>query len=145
MHSATAIFMGAAVVVHIAGCAAFRFSVRVNPLETPTPTPTPAKIILTTGEPWVPKKRVQKRKIEDRRASSNYKLLLQFFFERPVDINLWKRIKAPRGWRKCPTGKDQQIKYFGVRFQCREIKYALTPDEIEELRARLYMCLETVF
>src|SRR4051812_7423239 len=106
VHSATALFMGAGVVVHIAGCAVLRFkelnSARFEPLKPP---PKPAKIMLTTGELWVPKKRVQRRKIEDRRAKSNYKLLLQFFFERPVDINLWKRIKAPRGWRKCPTGK----------------------------------------
>lgn len=136
---------GAGTEVHIVGCRALRPRRReaVNLAPSPKPAKGP-KILLTTGKPWVPKP-VPKRKKEDRKAASNYKLVLQFLFQRPINIDLWKRIKAPPGWRKCPTGKNAQSKYCGVRFMCREFKYALTPDEIEELRARLYMCLEEVF
>lgn len=142
--TATAIAMGMVAHVHIKGCASLHSGRRWMELE---PTPKPAKtptIVLHTGQPWIPT-RQPKRKKEDRKAASNYKLVLQFLFQRPINIDLWKRIKAPRGWRKCPTAEDKQLKYYGVRFQCRDLKYALTPDELEELRARLYLCLEEVF
>jgi len=70
---------------------------------------------------------------------------LQFYFQRPINLKLWKRIKAPRGWRKCPTSAHGQQKYYGVRFMCRDMKYKLAPEEIETLRAKLYMSLEAVF
>lgn len=127
--------------VHIAGCATLK-SKRSEP--SPAKPAKPAKIIIP-GQAQTPLRVTPKRRKRDRQAPSNYKLVLQFFFQRPINIDLWKKIKAPRGWRKCPTGKEAQSKYYGVRFQCRDLKYALAPDELEELRARLYMCLEQVF
>jgi hypothetical protein len=130
-------------VIHIAGCATLR---KLNFAGTPEPPAKPAKIIIIPGQTWTPPQPPKAPRPRSRRdQASNYKLLLQFFFHRPINIELWKKIRAPKGWRKCPTGKDAQLKYYGVRFQCRELKYALTPDEIEELRARLYLCLEEVF
>lgn len=134
------------IVVHVAGCAKFSRGRRgaVN-LPPPSSSLKLLKKLIIPGQPtWKPPQPLRRNR-RDQQSSTNYKLLLQFHFNRPIDINLWKRIKAPRGWRKCPTGKAQQSKYFGVRFQCRDLKYSLTPGEIEELRARLYMCLEVVF
>lgn len=85
------------------------------------------------------------RKHRDRKAVSPYKFVLQFFFQRPVSIDCWKRIRAPRGWRKSPTNADHQKKYCGVRFTCRDLKYTLAPDEVQELLAKLYLSLELVF
>src|SRR6185312_5872005 len=119
--------------VHAAGCPFV--GAMVNSLAR-TDKPAPIRILLPSGNPWTRKRRAPKRKRGDRSASSPYKFLLQFFFERPVNIDLWKRIRAPRGWRKCPTSENKQHQYYGVRFQCRDLKYALTPDEVQELQAR---------
>lgn len=130
--------------VHIVGCL---WGVpQCNMVSVGGPTPPRRGMILTPGHPLVPPSRTRtKRKKQDRAAESPYKLLLQFFFQRPINIALWKKIRAPRGWRKCPTSADAQSKYWSVRFQCRDLKYALTPDEIQDLQARLYLSLELVF
>lgn len=73
-----------------------------------------------------------------------YRFVLQFYFTRPIDSALWKRIKAPKGWRKGPIRKDQD-KWCGCRFICTDLKYALAPEEIEQLHSTLFMCLKEVF
>lgn len=74
-----------------------------------------------------------------------YRLRIQFNFTRPINIDLWKRIEAPPGWRKCPTSKTAQQKYWGVRFQCDDYSQALSPDELSLLHMKLLMCLEGTF
>ncbi len=74
-------------------------------------------------------------------TSPKYRLTLQFYFTRPVDYALWKKIKAPKGWRKGPIPKDARNNWCGVRFLCTSLKYALSPEEVETLQASLYMCL----
>lgn len=96
------------------------------------------------GQLFTPNPTPKKKPAKPRRGPKipNYRFVLSFFFTRPVDVTLWKKIKAPPGWRKNPTNKDNQLKYCGVRFQCDDYKYALTPDEVETLRATLLMILE---
>jgi len=108
------------------------------------PASKPTKVLTTSGTPWIPK-RPERYNRQARKGSTNYKLVLQFYFQRPINLKLWRRIKAPQGWRKCPTSSRGQQKYYGVRFMCKDLKYVLTPDEIEILRAKLYISLETVF
>lgn len=135
------------VAVHMFDCDVF--GVSPPNVETLESKPKRLQILLSSGQPWIspaPRNSPQyghSRKA--REATTNYKLVLQFFFHRPINIDLWKRIKAPPGWRKCPTSKDSQTKYYGVRFQCKDLKYSLTPEEVETLRAKLYMSLETQF
>lgn len=119
------------------------------PLPNFEPTEAEKKRLKTTlvlpgGGTWKSSKPARRRRI-DVQAKSPYRLMLQFFFQRPVSIELWKRIKAPRGWKKCPTTQEKQRMYQGVRFMCRDLKYALTPDEVQELLARLYLSLEDVW
>lgn len=125
--------------VHAKGCdPEFFLSANVD-----TKPAKPAGLILPPGV--TPRKRKPTKRGQTRPWPKSYMFLLQFSFTRPVNIDLWKLIKAPPGWRKNPTTKDKQYKYRGVRFQCTDLKYALTPDEIEVLRAKLYMILEEVF
>lgn len=123
--------------MHLAGCEVHKEpNAPVNCVDT-----TPKKILLASGKPWT-RKHKPKRKTHDHRAPSNYKLMLSFFFERPINIAAWKRIRAPHGWTKCPTSEAGQRKYMSVRFQCRDYKHALASEEIETLRAKLYLSLE---
>lgn len=143
--SATALIYGQpySAMVHAVGCPWIGH--QPNVLEAFIEgTPKPAKILLTTGDPWKPPAAPLRKRI-NRHAESPYRFVLQFFFQRPVSIDCWKRIRAPRGWRKSPTSQEHQKKFFGVRFTCRDLKYALTPDEVQELLAKLYLSLELVF
>lgn len=110
----------------------------------PEPTP-PKKILTSTGNPWVSPKRPNPRyrSRHNQQAKTNYKLVLQFWFQRPIDLGMWKAIKAPSGWRKSPVNKSKMNEYMGVRFLCRDLKYSLTPEQVETLRATLYMSLAT--
>ncbi len=72
----------------------------------------------------------------------DYAMLIQFNFTRPISLKLWKRIKAPRGWRKCPTSGPGQVRYQGVRFKCTDYRFPLAPAELEELHAKLLLSLE---
>lgn len=121
--------------VHVAGCnVEFLF-------EASTVQQTPKAILLPTGiKPARAPKRT-KRGVT-RPWPKSYRLLLQFSFSRPINVALWKQIKAPPGWRKNPTSQVKQKQYRGVRFRCDDLKFALTPEEIETLRAKLYMILE---
>lgn len=76
------------------------------------------------------------------RKLPDYRMLLQFYFTRPIDVTLWRRIKPPPGWRKCPTSKDKQKQYCGVRFSCTDFKHELTPQQVQVLHATLLMILE---
>lgn len=71
-----------------------------------------------------------------------YRFTLQFYFSYPVNMECWRRIKAPKGWKKCPTNATKQRQYTGVRFMCTDFKHALTPQQIEELHARLILSLD---
>lgn len=125
--------------VHAVGCQ------HAGQIPVPAdPKPKIPKLILPPGAAVFRNTRYKRRQV-DRVATSPYKLMLQFYFQRPVDIALWKRIRAPRGWRKCPTTEAKQYTFCSVRFQCRDMKHALTPDEVQELQARLYFCLKEVF
>lgn len=141
------LIMGCGVSVHVVGCEALsgrRFHICVSE----DPSEKRKKILLTSKPHWIapgPPKAQRKRVNPPRPCPTNYKLLLQFNFQRPISLELWKKIKAPRGWRKCPTSKDAQTKYYGVRFQCRDLKHNLTTEEVETLRAKLYLSLELTF
>lgn len=129
--------------IHIAGCGSLKSLVDAKKYDLESPEEKPKKILLTSGVPWVaPGPPNAPRPPRKRKYESNYKFLLQFNFQRPINIDCWKRIRAPRGWRKCPTNAAAQLKFFSVRFQCRDMKYALAPEDIEELRARLNLSLE---
>jgi hypothetical protein len=138
------VLMGCGVDVHVVGCKAPEGK-RFHAVEIEHPD-KPKKILLTSKTPWVaPSPPKAPRPRSQRPYATNYKLLLQFNFYRPISMDAWKRIKAPLGWRKCPTNKEGQLKYYGVRFQCRDLKYSLTPEEVETLRAKLYLSLELTF
>lgn len=111
----------------------------------PEPKPVTPGLWLPHGvKPRRKPRRTTKRGVP-REWPKSYRLLLAFSFTRPVDVQLWKRIKAPKGWRKNPTSDKHQTMYRGVRFRCDDLKYALTPDDVEELRAKLYLILREVF
>lgn len=102
--------------------------------------PAPAGFVI-----WPPgSKAPAKKPAKPRRPPKwpDYRFVLSFFFTRPIDIALWKKIKAPPGWRKNPTSRTKQLMYNGVRFQCDDFKYTLTPEQVQELRATLLMILE---
>lgn len=137
--------------VHLADCAVMSANFRNWQLKG-EPVRKPAKILLTTGKPWTPKRPRTTGKnghstysSRARQGPTNYRLTLQFYFERPIGIEMWRKIKAPPGWRKCPTSRKEQEKYYGVRFMCRDLKHSLTSEEVETLRAKLYLALELVF
>lgn len=73
----------------------------------------------------------------------SYRFVLQFNFTRPINISLWKKIKAPKGWKKNPTSASNQDMYRGVRFRCDDFKYALSAEDITLLHMRLLMCLQS--
>lgn len=75
----------------------------------------------------------------------DYKFTLHFQFTRPINLALWKKIKAPVGWKKNPVTAEKQRNYRGVRFRCTDLKYALTPEQISLLHMQLIMCLEGAF
>lgn len=128
--------------VHWGGCDP-QFIFNASPPEKKPATPP--GLILPHGVAPLRKPRPSSKKGAVKPWPKSYRFLLSFSFTRPVNIDLWKRIHAPRGWRKNPTTKEKQQRYRGVRFQCTDLKYALTPDEIDDLRARLSMILEEVF
>jgi hypothetical protein len=133
--------------VHVAGCEFLEMEPYQGAAVVADPPKKYKKILLPGPAPLVPLKPPYglPHPRSEAKHPTNYKFVLQFNFHRPIDIKLWKRIKAPAGWRKCPTGRDAQNKYHGVRFQCRDLKHSLTPAELETLRAKLYMALEPTF
>lgn len=120
-------------IIHVAGCLLHRGSWAATlekPIEKSKGLVSPAGVPLRQRHsPDVPA----------------YKFLLQFNFTRPIRIDMWKKIKAPAGWRKNPTSRDLQHKFRGVRFQCTNLTHALTPDDIHQLHTRLMFILEEVF
>lgn len=118
--------------MHIAGCPRGKLA---RPEEKAEPDPFKilgAKINRMRG--------VGKRKRRPPPIPS-YRFKLQFNFTRPINIALWRAIKAPAGWRKCPTSNVKQTMYRGVRFQCDDLKFALTPEDITLLHMKLLMSL----
>lgn len=109
--------------------------------------PEKKKLIVTGHTKWTPPAAISDRVSHKRRepTAKPYRLVLQFFFARPIDITRWRMIKAPKGWRKGPVTKESALKYCGVRFICSELKYALTPAEVETLQASLTFCLSEVY
>lgn len=73
----------------------------------------------------------------------SYRFVLQFNFTRPINIALWKKISAPKGWKKNPTNATKQALYRGVRFRCDDFRYALSAEDIALLHMRLLMCLQS--
>lgn len=132
---------GDAAIVHIGKCTGER---RWMICEKP-PMPTlvdPAGNTLISAKR---RKRTKPAKGRVRPDSPEHTLLMTFYFSRPVSIRHWKLIKAPKGWRKCPTTEKGQNMYRSVRFRCNQLTHALTPDAVSELRAMLCMSLEEVF
>lgn len=115
-------------VVHQPGC---EYLGRIKPAE-----PDEGDSLVLVG------KRPSKSRPRKTTPVPDYKLVLQFYFTRAVDIDCWKRIRAPKGWRKCPTDEKKQQTFKGVRFQCTDLKYALTPDEMQALHAKLLLSLK---
>lgn len=129
--------------VHPAGCPA-EGSVRMWAKEVPN-IPT---LVDVAGNKLMSAKRLRRRKPAKGRVrpdSPEHTLLMTFYFSRPVNIQRWRMIKAPPGWRKCPTTEKGQQTYRSVRFQCNQLIHALTPDAVSELRAMLCMSLEECF
>lgn len=127
--------------IHAAGC---KVQFMLSGTEAPR-NPRPKELILPPGiKPRRRKRRTAKRG-EVRPWPKSYRFTLQFSFSRPVNLALWKLIKAPPGWKKNPTSGNGQHKYRGVRFRCDDLKHDLTPEAVEELRARLSLILEEVF
>lgn len=133
--------------IHVAGCP---YDDQAIPRPAPADTcsfpiigryliAAPPQAIIIGGKPK-PYKRSKTRRPT---AVPSYRFRLQFFFTRPVNIELWNKIEAPPGWRKCPTNAAKQQTYRGVRFQCDDFKYALTPEEVSLLHMKLLMCLAT--
>lgn len=120
--------------VHEAGCSQAGSIRRLDSEENST-----NELVLPFG---VPKPRKARRKLRKTPPVPAYMFKLQFNFTRPVSIPLWKRIEAPPGWRKCPSSHKGQMRYHGVRFQCNDFKFALTPDEIAALHMKLLLSLE---
>lgn len=127
---------GGVAYVHEAGCP-------VAAINKPPPTPdpaTPTDIYKTMARRINRMRGVGKRRRRPPPIPS-YRFKLQFNFTRPINIALWRAIKAPAGWRKCPTSAGKQLMYRGVRFQCDDLKFALTPEEITLLHMKLLMSL----
>lgn len=110
--------------------------------EAPTPKPMFGPLVLPDG--ISPPHKPRRRKTTYRDAPA-YSFTLQFRFSRPINIDLWKSIKAPPGWKKLPTNREKQMHYRGVRFRCENLTHALTPDEVSTLHMRLMLSLEEVF
>lgn len=89
----------------------------------------------------VPLRRRRKQRVPP--PIPSYRFILQFNFTRPVNVALWKKIKAPKGWKKNPTTAAKQETYRGVRFRCDNFKYALSPEDIELLHMKLLLSLKT--
>lgn len=121
--------------VHEAGCPFVPVVPCYSPVDYVPILPHPDELV---GCP--PKNRTRKTP-----KPPSYRFKLQFNFTRPINIELWRKIKAPQGWRKCPTSQKGQEKYWGVRFQCDDLKYALTPEEISLLHMKLLMCLKVSY
>jgi hypothetical protein len=109
--------------------------------HTAPANPAPFGLFSATGSVIKPKR---KKHRAPRRVPKmpDYRFLLQFYFTRPINITLWKCIKAPPGWVKCPTSKAKQDTYRGVRFICKDFKYALSVEEIQMLHSKLLLSLE---
>lgn len=98
-----------------------------------------AGLVLPRGLKAEPKPRKERK----HRKPPDYRFTLQFQFTRPINLALWKKIKAPIGWKKNPTCKEKQNTFRAVRFRCTDLKYVLTPEQISLLHMQLIMCLET--
>lgn len=123
--------------VHLPGC---RYDGMKLIICTTGPKEKPKAILAPDGKPANLRQHKKPRKGRCSPATPPYWLVLNFWFTRAVKVALWKTIKAPPGWRKCPYKPG----FHGVRFQCDDLKYALTPDQVEELNAKLYLILELV-
>lgn len=131
--------------VHAAGCPAM--DCNLIPCEDNKPATSPI-LVGPNGKPIMSKARNRHKKPRKGRISAetpDYRFVLQFYFSRPINIRLWKQIKAPPGWRKCPTTESAQRTYRGVRFQCDNLTQPLAPDAVQELRAMLCLSLEEIF
>lgn len=128
--------------VHVPGCDHYNAEPRWRLESTPPP---PVVLVDASGKAIYRKKHKNPRKGRVTPDTPPYRMMLQFYFSRPVNIALWKKIKAPPGWRKNPTTAEKQHTYRGVRFQCDDYKYTLTPDEVSQLHMTLVMILEEVF
>lgn len=111
--------------------------------EAPTPKPMSGSLVLPDG--ISPRHKPKRKKKGDYREQPAYSFTLQFRFSRPINIDLWKSIKAPPGWKKLPTNREKQALYRGVRFRCENLTQALTPDEVSTLHIKLMLSLEEVF
>lgn len=105
-------------------------------------------LVDAAGNKILSKKRRKRKKPAKGKVQAGdpeHTLLMTFYFSRPVNIQRWRMIKSPPGWRKCPTNEKGQRTYRSVRFRCNNLAYALTPDAVQELRAMLCLSLEEVF
>lgn len=133
---------GNAAQIHIGDCPGER---RWMVCEEKPATPV---LVDAAGNKLISTKRRKRRKPPKGRVladSPEHTLLMTFYFSRPVNLSLWKMIKAPKGWRKCPTSKKGQNTYRSVRFRCNNLAHSLTPDAVSELRAMLCLSLEEQF
>lgn len=127
--------------IHLPGC---DFMGGVNCQTAELEKTKGPKIIIPGAMKWTPPKNAAAKISHKRREpkAKPYRLVLQFYFSRPVAYALWKKIKAPAGWRKGPVPQKARDEWCGVRFLCSDLKYALTPDEVEQMRSTLLMCLK---
>lgn len=107
----------------------------------PPTTESIAGAIVHLNNVKVPLRRRRKQRVPP--PIPSYRFILQFNFTRPVNVALWKKIKAPKGWKKNPTTAAKQETYRGVRFRCDNFKYALSPEDIELLHMKLLLSLKT--
>lgn len=120
--------------IHVAGCAWMgRFG---QPKADEAAEPE----IIVIG---AARKKRKHRRLRKPPAIPSYRFTLQFNFTRPVNVALWKTIKAPKGWKKNPTTAAKQETYRGVRFRCDDFKYALAPADIELLHMKLLLSLKS--
>lgn len=110
-------------------------------------------------------RRSRRSKERPRSPCPDYKLTMQFFFSRPIDVAMWKHIKAPPGWRKGPVRATDARKYMGVRYSGRtsfrvtnmvgtytRVRLTIldplhppTQEEVETIRATLLLIMEERF
>lgn len=138
--------------IHVAGCNALTALANKLVASCANEKEKPAKIVIAGHTKWNPPASIpmtggiKHPKAAHRTPDAKpYRFILQFYFTRPVDYDLWKKIKAPRGWRKGPVKKEAMNTWCGVRFICTKLKYALTPEEVETLHATLQFCLKEVY
>lgn len=70
----------------------------------------------------------------------NSTLIIEFCVSGPLNLTLWRALKAPPGWHKSPRQEWKNLACIPVRFRCRDLTIPMpTPEQLETLRLQILL------